>query len=236
MKQKKIYFACIALLFFCRCHVLEKTAKQELSDGLYKKKSASESKLVYVDIDSDVIRIQPVIKTKKIYIDTLQACEFYLPELKTKEKLNFNLKQYNFDVDFLTIPMKMRFAEREVPPQLNVNLNGAIYLGYRTDAYQISYHQNLRKIAIRKTIHFGYSFGVFTGLGNTFMSPTNTNNILQQEYDGIIWSKGIASILGVNNFTIGVALGFDYLLDKNKNIWLYQNKPWLGLAFGLNLN
>ncbi|MGL6268762.1 MAG: hypothetical protein ACRC2O_12600 [Chitinophagaceae bacterium] len=76
----------------------------------------------------------------------------------------------------------------------------------------------------------------FTGLGNTFMSPTNTNNTLLQEYDGIVWSKGLAGILAINNFTVGLALGFDYLVDKNRSIWIYQNKPWLGLAFGLNLN
>ena len=84
--------------------------------------------------------------------------------------------------------------------------------------------------------HFGFSFGVFTGFGNTFMSPTNTNNILQQEYDGIVWSKGVAGILAVNNFTLGLAFGFDNLLDKNHSNWNYKNKPWVGLAFGLNLN
>ena len=68
------------------------------------------------------------------------------------------------------------------------------------------------------------------------MSPTNTSNILQQKYEGIAWSKGIEGILGVNNFTVGINLGFDNLFNKNKGIGLYNNKPWLGLAFGLNLN
>ncbi|WP_165940196.1 MULTISPECIES: hypothetical protein [Dyadobacter] len=56
------------------------------------------------------------------------------------------------------------------------------------------------------------------------------------EYDGLVWGKGIAGIIGINNFTIGLAIGFDNLLDKNKQVWIYQGKPWLGLAFGLNLN
>ena len=29
---------------------------------------------------------------------------------------------------------------------------------------------------------------------------------------------------------------FDHLFDKNKKDWIYQHKPWVGLAFGLNLN
>ncbi len=90
--------------------------------------------------------------------------------------------------------------------------------------------------AVQKTDHFGYSVGLFSGFGNTLVSPTNTQNILDSEYDGIVWSKGIAAIVGVNNFTVGLTFGFDNLLDKNKKFWLYENKPWIGLGFGLNLN
>jgi hypothetical protein len=68
------------------------------------------------------------------------------------------------------------------------------------------------------------------------MNPWVTENQITQEYDGVVWSKGIAGIIGIDNFTIGLALGWDHLLDKNKNYWIYQGKPWLGLAFGLNLN
>ncbi|MFN4076346.1 MAG: hypothetical protein ACK4HC_10695 [Cloacibacterium sp.] len=225
------------ILSFNSCSVLQKSAKQELSDGFYKKKTATESTKVYVDMADETIRIHPTQKgLKQIVIDTLQSCELYQPEIKTKENITFKVLKNSFDVDFLSIPLKYRFSEKGVPPQLNTNLNGAIYLGYRTDIYQINYRQNPVKMAVRHTNHFGYSVGLFTGLGNTFMSPTNTNNILQQEYDGIVWSKGIAGIVGINNFTVGLTLGVDNLLDKNKSIWIYENKPWVGLAFGLNLN
>lgn len=68
------------------------------------------------------------------------------------------------------------------------------------------------------------------------MSPTNTGGRLPDEYDGIVWSKGVATIFAVNNFTLGLAFGFDNLLDENRRIWLYESKPWAGLTFGLNLN
>lgn len=68
------------------------------------------------------------------------------------------------------------------------------------------------------------------------MSPTNTSFAIEEEYDGVIWSKGLAFIFAVNRFTTGFSLGFDSLLDKNKDVWIYQSKPWFGLAFGLNLN
>lgn len=169
-------------------------------------------------------------------IDTTTPYSIYLPEQGTEVKNDFKLSQSSFDIDFLTIPLKLRFAEKDVPPQLNANLNGAIYLGYRTDIYRISYQITPLKKAHRNITHLGYSMGLFSGFGNTFISTTNTNNLIQQEYDGLIWSKGLAGIIGVNSFTVGITFGFDNLLDENKRIWTYQNKPWIGLAFGLNLN
>ena len=68
------------------------------------------------------------------------------------------------------------------------------------------------------------------------MNPWVTENNISIEYDGVVWSKGLAGILAIDNFTIGLGLGWDYLTDANKKYWIYQNMPWLGLAFGLNLN
>ncbi len=192
---------------------------------------------MYVHILEEAIYLYPTVKQNRVcIIDTTRPSEVYLPNLQTGKKNDFKLSQTSFDVDFFTIPLKLRLAEKDVPPQLNANINGAVYVGYRRDSYKINYRTNPLKMNIRKTDHFGYSLGFFTGFGNTFMSPTNTNNVLQQEYDGIVWGKGIAGIIGINNFTIGLTLGFDNLLDKNKSIWIYENRPWFGLAFGLNLN
>ena len=76
----------------------------------------------------------------------------------------------------------------------------------------------------------------FSGLGNTAMTPSTTRNGIMTEYDGLILQKGVASIIAVNKLTLGLSIGFDNLLDQNKNVWIYQNKPWYGLMLGLNLN
>lgn len=235
MKNPILFF--LVLLFFSSCALFRKTAKQELSEGFYTKKSPSNKSRVYVNVLEEAIYLYPTIKQDNVrIIDTLNPSETYLPKLQTGGKIDFKLSQTSFDIDFFTIPFKLRFAENEVPPQLNANINGAVYVGCRRDIYKIKYHTNPLKMNTRKTNHFGYSLGFFTGFGNTFMSPTNTNAVLQQEYDGIVWGKGIAGIIGINHFTIGLTLGFDNLLDKNKSIWIYESRPWLGLAFGLNLN
>ncbi|GAB3813836.1 hypothetical protein GCM10028895_06320 [Pontibacter rugosus] len=56
------------------------------------------------------------------------------------------------------------------------------------------------------------------------------------EYEGVVLLKGVAGIIGINNFSLGLTIGIDHLFDKNRDDWIYQHKPWVGLAFGLNLN
>jgi hypothetical protein len=68
------------------------------------------------------------------------------------------------------------------------------------------------------------------------MNPFVTNNNIQSEYDGVVITKGIAGLIGVGEFTFGGAVGFDNLMDKNRNTWIYQGKPWLGFTVGFNIN
>ncbi len=147
-----------------------------------------------------------------------------------------SFKKNTLDLDFLTIPLKYRPKQLNVPSQLNATLNGAVYIGYRTDLYKVSYSKTPLNSNIRNINHYGFSFGFLSGLGNTAMNPTTTFDNISTEYDGIIWTKGIAGIFAINNLTAGLTLGFDNLLDQNRKFWIYESKPWLGLTFGLNLN
>ena len=71
---------------------------------------------------------------------------------------------------------------------------------------------------------------------NYAMNPANTSNAILTEYDGIVLQKGIAGIVAMNKLTLGLSLGFDNLIDNNRTVWVYNNKPWFGLMLGLNLN
>ena len=234
--MKKIIVYIVLVFFLKSCNVLNKTAKDQLSDGYYTQKSAVEKKKVFVDVVEDLVKIYPVNTENSLAkIDTTHYSTFQSEMLST-EKIDFSLKQNNFDVDFLTIPLKFRFAEKGVPSQLNTNISGVVYVGRRTDIYHLKYDTNPIGKSVRNTLHLGYSIGVFAGFGNTFMSPTNTSFRIEQEYDGVVFSKGIAGFVALNNFNIGLTIGFDNLLDGNKKIWIYQNKPWIGIGFGVNLN
>ena len=227
----------ISSLLLASCSVIRPTPKTALVDGLYLQKKNGIAKKVYVDVEDDILRAHPIrLINQKFVIDSLSVSDFYPEQIKEKSVEKSFFSKQSFDIDFLTIPLKYRFACLDVPAQLNTNLNGAVYLGYRIDKYVVGYKPDFLNRSFRNITHYGFSFGVFNGLGNTAMTPTNTFNKISQEYDGVVWNKGLAGILAINNFTVGLSLGIDNLLDKNKKVWIYESKPWVGIAFGLNLN
>lgn len=237
--MKRIYdttFLLLALIV-TGCSVTRDRPKYSFSDGYYNSSLYNnKSGKVYVDNTEESIMVYPLKKENRT-IDSLQEKIISFPQQDTKYYIPPHIfRQTSFDFDFLTIPFKYRPETSTLPRQFNTNLNGAVYLGYRTDVYRLWYKNTPINNYLKQTTHYGFSFGFFTGFGGTAMNPTVTNNQISAEYDGVVWSKGIAGIVGIDNFTIGLALGWDNLLDKNKTAWIYQGKPWLGLAFGLNLN
>ena len=53
------------------------------------------------------------------------------------------------------------------------------------------------------------------------MNAYVTNNNIATEYDGVVVSQGIVGLIGIGSLTFGVALGLDYLMDKNHKYWIY---------------
>jgi hypothetical protein len=47
---------------------------------------------------------------------------------------------------------------------------------------------------------------------------------------------GLAGFVELNLASFGIALGFDYLMNPDRKVWIYQNKPWLGFMVGIALN
>ncbi|PLK45922.1 hypothetical protein [Emticicia sp. TH156] len=233
----KRHLLLLSVFIVSGCGVISTTPKKVLIDGIYKQKRESLTRKVYVNIEDETLRIHPLsVAANKTTFDTLNPEEVFPVEINKAGIRKSAFTGNSFDIDFLTIPIKYRFARHSVPAQLNANINGAVYLGYRIDKYVVSYKPDLLGHSFRYITHYGFSWGIFNGLGNTAMTPTNTFPAIDQEYDGIVWNKGIAGIFAINNFTLGVSAGLDNLLDKNKKAWIYQSRPWFGIAIGLNLN
>lgn len=231
--------ALFQISFLSSCSSLQESPKYSFSEGIYKTKiEGTRAGKVYVDIFTDSLVLYPAsLANGTVTLDTLHKTAIAIPA-ERKEGLTkpFLFSRYSFDLDVLTIPFKFRPPVAGIPPQLNTAFQGALYVGARGDVFRLNYKKSPAHNYRRSTNHFGYSFGLFSGLGSSVVNETVTNDQVEYEYDGVVFLNGVAGIVGVNNFTVGLAIGFDHLLDRNRAYWIYQKKPWLGLALGLNLN
>lgn len=210
------------LLCIYGCSSVRNTHKYELDDGRYLFRQPDEKfRPVYVYVHDDSVSLfEDETGSKPIQPQVLKD------EIFVKR---------SFDIDVIAVPFKFRPAAVNLPRQLTTDFNGNLFLGYRVDRFRLIH----KKTPIgwkRFYKHRGLSIGGFGGLGTAAITPWTTNNLMTDEYTGFVLSRGLAVMVGIDNLTVGAGIGWDNLTDRDKHIWIYQNKPWFGLTIGLNLN
>ena len=237
--KNKIIHACLLLFLLASCQGIKQSSKYGFTEGYYKSRLFHKKvKSLYVIPGDDSIKVYSLKKRDKTIPDTVNKLKISFPKNgKPAEFNNYLFKQGSLDVDVLSILLKYRPAVRGFPNQLNTSiLNGAFYLGHRIDFYRLSYKRSPLQAYQRNITHYGFSYGLFTGIGAARIDEYVTLNNVQIQYDGFVNPSGIAAIIAVNKLTCGLTLGIDHLLDKNNKFWIYQGKLWVGLSVGLNLN
>ena len=218
----KLPAALFLLLCLVGCASTRKSHKYELDDGRYSFRQPGEKfRPVYVYVQDDSV---------SLFADEQGATPITPQVLKDE----YFIKR-SFDVDVIAVPFKFRAASANLPRQLTTDFNGNIFVGYRVDRFRLIH----KKTPIgwkRFYKHRGLSFGAFGGLGTAAITPWTTNNLMTDEYTGFVLSRGVAIMVGIENLTVGAGIGWDHLTDRDKHIWIYQNKPWFGVTIGLNLN
>jgi hypothetical protein len=218
--SKYFMFGCI-IMYLGSCSASKKIPQNELGNGKY----------VFKQSGRQPEKIQLQVNEDSLIITSEEDDQAIVPE----PGKNLSFLKTSFDVDVMTILFKYRPSVGGFPQQLNTNFNGNIFFGYRQDRYNLKFKKS-RSGSKKELYHFGYTVGGFAGLGSTSVNPWTTNYQTTDEYDGLILSRGVSAMLAINNLTVGAGIGWDYLTDRDKNIWIYQNKPWLGLTLSLNIN
>ncbi|WP_353719045.1 hypothetical protein [Dyadobacter sp. 676] len=235
--NKTILYTFVSLAL-ASCHALKDSPKYKLTDGVYKTVSDGRKTVVYVENKEDsvlVYALRPGWKALKPGGRPVKP-EIYPRSGAGSEITESRYWKNTFDLDVLTIPFKYRPSTSSFQPQLSNHLNGALYVGYRNDTYELSYKSNpIGKVSQRVT-HLGFSAGLATGIGVTPVNPWVTGNNINVEYDGFVWSKAICALMAVEKLNFGLALGVDHLFGSDRQYWIYQGKPYIGLTVGLNLN
>jgi len=236
MKILSFSFAIVSCLSLGGCLSSKKSGVDDLENGKYKNISRK-NEPVWVSFEDTVLKIFAIQERKDgDVVDKQTETIFLFPLTNSSPGSGLKLLHSSFDLDIITIPFKFRFATAGFPAQLNTNFSGALYAGFRNDVYALGYKKNLFGEYQRRISHHGYGGGIFCGIGSTPMNPWVTLNATNIEYDGFVVITGIAAIAAINRFTFGIGGGIDHLMDKNRKLWIYTNKPWLGLTIGLNLN
>lgn len=234
MQLSKLSTYVILLFAVTGCGLLKENTVLEMETGRYKNTTNGKTQKVWAQFEDTIIRLYLLQNKNEAEKSNPQLFSF--TEVSGPGSAFLRLKKSSFDIDVLTIPFKYRPSEKGFPNQLNANFSGALYAGLRNDFYHFNYRTNGLGENRRKLTHFGFSFGVFSGIGSSAINPWVTQNQVSSEYDGFLLMNGVAGIVAVNKLTFGLGLGIDHLLDKNKKYWIYNHKPWIGLTVGLNLN
>lgn len=236
--MKKSLFVWIVLMSI-GCQTLKQSPKYGFSEGFYKSRLFHKKlKSVYVLPGEDSIKVYTAKGLRQEGVDTANALKLAFPANEKPTAFeNYTFRQNTIDLDVLSILLKYRPSVNAFPNQLNTSiLNGAAYLGYRTDLYKLRYKQTPFQTFKREVTHYGFSVGIFTGIGAVRIDEFVTENNVNIQYDGFVNPSGIAAIVGVDKLSFGLLFGIDHLLDRNRKFWIYQAKPWVGLSVGLNLN
>jgi hypothetical protein len=205
------------------CGGLKKIPESQLIPGYYEFKQPGERfRKVYVDVDHDSVTI----------VSTNQNVAVANPNKQSTDQL---FLKRSFDVDVLITPFKFRPSTANFPVQLNTDFNGNIFLGYRLDRFRVHFDKNPVR-QTKKIHHRAMTVGAIGGFGTAFVSPWTTNYKTTDEYNAFILSRGFAAMVRFNNLTVGLGIGWDYITDRDKDIWIYQNQAWYGLTLSLNLN
>lgn len=213
------------LLLFAGCSSLRNTPKYELVDGIY---NLNNQKVIVENVE-DSIHVFSTGSNSELIGNSL-------PPTSNSLQPAFLFQKSTFDLDLLAIPVKIHGSRYGIPSQLLTEINASVYLGRRSDLFYIRYKKTPRNLFKREVDHFGFSFGGFLGFGSSAIHNGVSLMPIATDYQGITFSKGIAGIFAINDFTLGIAYGFDQLLDENASSWIYNQKPYFGVAIGLNLN
>jgi hypothetical protein len=224
----------VMVLIFSSCSVVEKASLHGFESDYYTLKQANQKpEKVYVLVEEG---------QAEVYRQTNKKPEkepFMQIPLKRNEGPDFPVARFRKqspDIDITSVLFKYRPSVCGQAPQLSTDFNLALYAGWRLDFYRLQSEKDPLGHHNTKIRGRGFDFGFFAGPGTTLVSPFTTLNRRADEYNGMIMQGGFAGFFELNMASFGIALGYDYLLNSDRKIWIYQNKPWLGFVVGIALN
>jgi len=126
------------------------------------------------------------------------------------------------------IPYRMRFPQDSTPLTSDSKVELSFMYGYTTGFAKIN-HESIT--------HFYFTASAFAGLSTAKLEKETVIDVkmLKSNQSNVAISYGGNLMFGRNNFGISLFLGFEVALGQNSSLWIYQNRPWLGIGVSTNL-
>lgn len=220
------------LLVLTSCSTLEKSSQHGFHSNYYTQTSGKNKEKVYLDITEDNVTVFPIVEGALGKPTTTLS----LQPVDSLSQIPLQFSKASLDIDITSILLKFRPATKELPAQLSTDLNVALYAGWRHDVYRLVGKKDPTGKKQNKVISRGYDFGILAGTGSTWIGASTTKTNTTQEYNGMILEFGLAGFLETTFASFGLATGLDYLLSSDRDVWIYNKKPWVGFVVGIALN
>jgi hypothetical protein len=234
IQGKRQIIIAAGLVWLTSCGVIEKASRHGFYSDYYELISDKDKpEKVYLDVGDEEIKAYRV--NENGLDDTVMMVISY-PLAGSLNNIPIRFRRKSLDIDLTAVLLKCRLPVEDHPAQMLTDFNAALYAGWRTDNFQIRREMDPLGKSRDAIIHRGYDFGLFAGTGATLIGPFSTNNIVTDEYNGLIIEFGLAGFLETDFASFGIAGGFDCLMSPDRNSWIYNNKPWIGLIVGIALN
>ena len=235
--MKKIFFtlAAIPFIVLSACTPSGLIARHDFGSGYYGLKSEKAGTLkVYADVYEDTLVLYQMKSAISKEVDLGSGKAIKISSINPDDDLyGARFIKNSVELDLSTIPVKFRPSSSGVPVQINSNLNALLYMGARKDYFIVRSLESPVNRNYSSIKQFGFDFGIFAGLGITPVNPSVTNDNISIEYDGVVFQKGIGAFITVNYISVGITLGFDNLMSSDSKTWIYNNRPYIGLALGI---
>jgi hypothetical protein len=225
----------LGLLFMLSaCSSLRKASSHDFDSGPYSFQSGKQSpQPVYADITEEQVDLYHRVKGQ---IDRNRFITIPLRLSDTLPAEPVRLRKSSLDIDITTILLKYRPGVSGLQPQLTTDFNLAMYAGWRRDIYTIRHRTDPLGRTVRNLSSWGYDLGLFAGPGSTAITPFTTANRRNEEYSAMIIQTGLAAFIESSAVSFGLGIGVDHLMNADREVWIYRDKPWIGFFVGVAIN
>lgn len=126
------------------------------------------------------------------------------------------------------IPYRIRFPQNNVPLSSDSKIDFSFMYGFTTGTAEINHEQ---------ITHFYFTTSAFAGATSASLKKETVTNpqLLSNDQNNVAFAYGLNLTAGRNNFGLSVSFGFDVALGEKSSLWIYQNKPWVGIGLSSNL-